>query len=138
MKQEKIKQIKEKHENFDKILSTYYDSFNKKYPGWKESLDSDYIKKRLNQAAQIAVKRRLKKKVRTLHKKDFADWPFKSDSVILVQTSKKWISVITDDMQEYALNGLASSGLHLKTISDAKKQIIGKSIMPFIQLGLEL
>lgn len=137
MKSKFKKQLQAKHERFEQNLKVLYTYFDKHFPDWEKTNDADYIKKRLHQTARKITDNRMKKKIKKIDKKDFQDWPFKEDTVILIQTSKKMVSVIIG-MQEFALNGLAASALNLKTISEAKKQIIGKSIMPFIQLGLKL
>jgi hypothetical protein len=137
MKSRFKKQLQKKHERFKQNLEVLYEYFNKKYPGWENTEDSDHIKKRLRQTARKITDNRMKKKIKKLDKKDFPDWPFKQDTLILVQTSKKMVSVIID-FQEYALNGLAESALNLKTVYLAGKVKKGKSISKFIQLGLEL
>ena len=136
----KYKQIlKKRHEAFKEHLKIAYDYFESLYPGWQtgDKKDVDHIKKRLRQVAKQWQNNPKKKKTKILYKKDFKNWPFTQDSVIIIQTSKLWISCIIG-VQEYALNGLAQSALKLKAAHDAGVAIKGKSISEFIQIGLKL
>jgi hypothetical protein len=131
--------LRQKNAEFKKYLETAYEYFNEKYPGWENGKKDDvnHIKKRLHQTAKLWQKNIKKKKTKVLHKRDFKEWPFTDDTIIIVQTSKKMISCIIN-FKEYALNGLAATDLKLKFSHDCKKAIIGKSVSEFIKIGLEL
>lgn len=137
MKKFKRKILQRKHKQFTNILQTLNDYMNTNYPGWQNTKDADYIKKRLNKTAKIMSKNRLSKKTKLLKKQDFKKWPFKVNSIIIVQTSKLMISCIID-FREYALNGLAHTGLNLKFPHDCGLAIVGKSVSEFIRIGREL
>ena len=127
----------ERHKEFLHNLDVLTKQFDTDYPGWEKTDDADYIKKKLNKTAKIQTQNRLKRKLKHLKKSDFKDWPFKSDSIILVQTSKLWISCIVEG-HEYALNGLAQTGLGIPFAHDKGIAKKGESIGEFIQMGLKL
>jgi hypothetical protein len=129
--------LHKRKKKFNDTLNVLIEYMDSNYPGWKNTKDAGHIKKRLNQAARKMTSNSFIKKTKVLKKSDFKDWPFTSDSIILVQTSKRMISCIID-FQEYALNGLAESGLNLKFPHDCEKAIKGKSVDEFIKIGLEL
>lgn len=137
MKKSKHKILQVRHRQFLNILQTLTDYMDSNYPDWQNGKDADYIKKRLNKTAKIMSKNQKQKKTKLLKKKDFKEWPFKTDSVIIVQTSKLMISVIIN-FREYALNGLAHTGLNLKFPHDCGLAIVGKSVSEFIRIGKEL
>jgi len=133
--------LRQKNKQFTDTLEVLTNYFDNQYPGWQKSEDSDSIKRRLNRTAKIMTKTIHRKKTKLFKKKDFQDWPFTSDSIILIQTSKKMISCIID-FQEYALNGLAQTGLVagkvFKFPHEAGKAIKGKFVSEFIKIGLKL
>lgn len=139
MKKSKKNRLLKRNQEFNKHLKTAYDYFNNLYPGWENGKknDVDHIKKRLRQVAKKWQNNPKKKKTKVLYKKDFQEWPFISESIILIQTSKIWISCIID-FQEYALNGLAANALKLKFPHDCGKAIKGKSVSKFIEIGRNL
>lgn len=140
MRNKAKQRLKQRHEEFKKNLNDLYEKFDKDYPGWRERPDADYIKQRLRKTAKLQQKNKHRKKTKLIRKNDFTDWPFTVDEIIIVQTSKKMISCIVKktSMGEYALNGLAESGLKLKSVFAAGIAIKGKSISKFIKMGLDL
>jgi len=134
VKLKKNKKRISKHIRFENNLKQIYEFFDRQHPNWRNTPNADYIKKRLNQTARKITDNIMKKKTKVLKKEDFKEWPFHENQVIIVQTSKKMISVIIR-MQEYALNGLAASALKLKMVHDCGKAIKGKSVSEFIQIG---
>jgi hypothetical protein len=137
MKSKHKKILLERHEEYENNVANLLDQFDIDYPDWRESKDADYIKKRIQQAARKMSQNRLKRKSKLVKKSDFKEWPFTSDSAVIMQTSKLWVSVIIKGC-EYALNGLAASGLNIKLVHDAGKAIKGKSVGGFIKMGLAL
>ena len=130
-----------KRQRFNKQIEIFTDFFDNHYPGWQKGKDADYIKKKINTTAKNICNNRLRKKTKLLYKKDFKNWPFRVDQIILVQTSKLWISCMVKNkngIHEYALNGLAITGLKLKTVHEAGIARKGESIGEFIQIGLKL
>lgn len=137
MKKFKRKLLITRHKRFQSELTALYDGMDKKYPGWRDGPKSDNIKKRLHDTARITTNNFFKTKEKIVMKKDFKDWPFICDSIIIKQTSKKWISCFINGT-EYALNGSAATELNLKFAHDAGVAIKGKSISEFVEIGLAL
>ena len=140
MKQKRKQRLKQRHAEFEKNLNELYEKWDKDYPGWRDGPDADHIKKRLRDHVKNTQKNMRKKKTKLLKKKHFENWPFVVDEIILVQTSKKMISCIVKQggLKEYALNGLAETGLKLKSVFDGGVAVRGKSISEFIKIGLDL
>lgn len=128
---------KENNSEYEKNLENLTKFMDEKYPGWENQSNAKQIKKRLEQTAKKMCKNKLLKKTKVLYKKDFPDWPFYVDKIILIQTSKLWISCIIEN-REYALNGLAASALKLEFPHDCGKAIPGKSMTEFIKIGSKL
>jgi len=130
-----------KRQKFNNQVKIFTEFFDNNYPGWQKGKDSDYIKEKINITAKNICNNQLRKKTKLIHKKDFKNWPFKVDQIILVQTSKLWISCIVKNkngIHEYSLNGLAKTGLKLKSVHQAGIAKMGESIGEFIQIGLKL
>lgn len=140
MRNKQKQKLKKRHQEFQKNLDLLYAEFDKNYPGWREGKDADYIKRRLRDNAKQQQKNIHKKKTKLLKKENFPDWPFTVDEIILVQTSKKMISCIVKKkgISEYALNGLAATGLKLKFAHDSGIAVVGKSVGEFIKIGMGL
>ena len=139
MKNKYKAKLRQRNKKFLDILEYLTENFTKKYPDWKNGKRDhvDHVKKRLNRTAKIMSKNNKLKKTKILYKKDFQEWPFITDKIIIIQTSKKMISCMIG-LQEYALNGLAESGLKLKFPHDCGKAEIWKCVSEFIKIGLEL
>jgi hypothetical protein len=131
------RKVLQSNRRFLDVLQVLTDYMDGSYPGWRDGKDKDYVLKRLNQTAKIMSKNKNSKKIKLLHKKDFKEWPFLSDRIVIIQTSKKMISCIID-FHEYALNGLAETGLKLKFPHDCGKARMGESVSTFIKIGMEL
>jgi len=130
-----------KRQKFNKQVKIFTDFFDNQYSGWREGKDADYIKEKINTTAKNICNNRLVKKTKLLCKKDFKKWPFRVDQIILVQTSKLWISCMVKNkngIHEYALNGLAAQAMKLKFPHDVGLAKIGESVDQFIKLGLSL
>ena len=128
----------ERHKQYNDTLQALIDHFDATYPNWRENkIDYKYILDGLKATAKKMCENKLKRKLRHIKRSDFKDWPFKSDSIILVQTSKLWVSCIVK-CHEYALNGLAQTGLNIPFAHDKGIAIKGKSVGEFIQMGLGL
>lgn len=153
MRNKHKQRLKKRHQEFEKHLQELYDKWDKDYPGWRDKPDADYIKKRLRDHVKNTQKNKIKIKQKIIKKKNYEgmtfsfkekpvkkEWPFTVDEIILVQRSKKMISCIVKQggLKEYALNGLAATGLKLKSVHDASIAIEGKSISDFIKIGMEL
>lgn len=139
MKNKYKAKLRQRNKRFLDTLEYLTENFTKKYPDWMNGSEKnvDHIKKRLNQTAKIMTKNNKLKKIKVLKKEDFKEWPFITDKIILIQTSKKMISCMID-LQEYALNELAATSMKLKFPHDCGKAEIGKSISEFIRIGLKL
>jgi hypothetical protein len=137
MKNKYKAKLKQRNKRFLDTLEYLTENFTKKYPDWMNGSDVNHIKKRLNQTAKIMTKNNKLKKIKVLKKEDFKEWPFITDKIIIMQTSKKMISCMID-LQEYALNGLAATYMKLKFPHDCGKIEKGKSVSEFIKIGLGL
>ena len=74
----------------------------------------------------------------TVRKSDFEKpWPFYAEEVIVECRNKYWI-VVSIDNCDYALNGAAGSKYKLEDLFEGGVAILGISIGPFINIGLEL
>lgn len=76
-------------------------------------------------------------KHKKIYKRDYEEWPFVSDSVVIECRHNNWC-IVSIDGYDYALNGISKAKYKLETPHEAGTAEIGKSISKFIDLAHKL
>jgi len=96
-----------------------------------------FFKKKKKKKIKVAPITGTNIKTITVNKKDYKDWPFVVDEVMIENHRGYFIIAIIKGVS-VGLNGLAQDTYILPSAHDVKVAIVGKSVTSFINLGLEL